>query len=325
MTSPILPAVPDEGTFESPALSPSMKIFAATTIIVGGAAIAAAFWKATLDFGAVDSETTVDRSITAAPLPNYSLPEPLAVSGQPATTNNFDNSHQNAVPPVPLAVLPALSQTPSIDSGTGKYAQKYPPPILETATPEKEFMTERMIKTENTKKTGNEKTAIPGNTRFEPIHKISVPASPTKEGNFGKAEKKPPVVPKTGTNDEMLSLFQFADNFEQSLRSKTESPQLNPSLPDPLQSDSSLTEPSPLKPLLTESSLSKPFIPKSGLPENPFLTVSTSTETEHETSSTGHLVPLSVFPESNEPLLPLKSPIVELQPLKVLSTQEPKI
>ncbi|MDR0704867.1 MAG: hypothetical protein LBF88_07755, partial [Planctomycetaceae bacterium] len=59
MTSPILPNVPDEGTTESRALSPSMKIFAATTIIVGGAAVAAAFWKASLDFGVIDSD--IDR------------------------------------------------------------------------------------------------------------------------------------------------------------------------------------------------------------------------------------------------------------------------
>lgn len=311
MTSPILPNVPDEGTLENRTLSPSMKIFAAMTIIVGGAAVAAAFWKASLDFGVIDSDfhSVIDRSFTAAPLPNLPL-SPSAVSGQQTTANNSDNTNQDtafSVQPasIPATVLPALSQTPAVDLGNKKYAQKYQPPVIiepVRQSPEKIFATE--------KKTGDKKPVIQSNTRFEPIHKISVPSSAvsisaisvsavpssaassslTNNNNPEKIEKKPPVIPKTETNDEMLSLFQFADNFEPASLSKNE----------------------PV------------------LPENPFLTNPAPVETEFNNRSAGNLMPLHLpeLPQSNESLLPLKPveiPLFQLQPLKTIPNQEPKI
>lgn len=326
MTSPFLPDVPDEGTHESNALSPSMKIFAATTIIIGGVAVAAAFWKASIDFGVIDSDThsVIDRSFTAAPLPNFPL-SPNTVSGQQATVNNSDNINQGSEQSASVSaiVLPALSQTPAVDLGNKKYAQKYQPPVIIEPVqqpPEKIFATE--------KKTGNEKQTVQNNIRFEPIHKISLPSPPTtippstapvsaipasavpvsavpasavpassavspsvtKNSNPEKIEKKPPAIPETDINDEMISLFQFADNFEPALQSKTE----------------------PV------------------LPENPFLTPSVSAETEYKNYSTGDLIPLhlSDSPQSKESLLPLKSveiPFFQLQPLKTISNQEPKI
>lgn len=315
MTSPILPNVPDTGTLESRALSPSMKIFAATTIIVGGAAVAAAFWKASLDFGVINSDlhSVIDRSFTAAPLPNFPL-SPNAVSNPLPTASNSGNMNQDtalSVQPVPATstALPALSQTPSVDLGNKKYAQKYQPPmIIEPVqqSPEKIFAAE--------KKTGDEKPVIQSNTRFEPIHKISVPSSTvpasavptsttptvtvpavtvspavTSNSNSEKIERKPPAIPKTETNDEMRSLFQFADNFEPAILSKTESK----------------------------------------LPENPFLTASASVETEYSNRSVGDLLPLhlSDSPQPKESLLPLKpeTPFFQLQPLKTIPSQEPKI
>ncbi|MDR2706930.1 MAG: hypothetical protein LBC02_14220 [Planctomycetaceae bacterium] len=310
MTSPILPHVPDEGTTESRALSPSMKIFAATTIIIGGAAVAAAFWKASLDFGVIDSgiHSAIDRSFAAAPLPNFPL-QPNAVSTQPekSTANDFGNTNQESAFSVQSAqsaatMLPALSQTPAVDSGNKKYAQKYQPPIIEPApqTSEKIFAAEKKI--------DSEKPVTPSNTRFEPIHKISVPpaTAPTATvpsvtapvtnnnqtaNNFAaKIEKKPPAVPKTETNDEMRSLFQFADNFEQSSFSKVES----------------------------------------ALPENPFVTDSSLSETEPNLHSAVNLLPLHSLesPQSKESLLPLKpteTPFSRLQPLKTISNREPKI
>jgi hypothetical protein len=323
MTSPILPQVPDEGTPESSALSPSMKIFAATTIIIGGAAVAAAFWKASLDFGMIDSDihSAIDRSFTAAPLPNFPLPpNAVAVSGQPenVTANDSGNTNQNPAFSVQSAqsamtVLPALSQTPAVDSGNKKYAQKYQPPIIEPAPQ----TSEKVIAVE--KKTDSEKPITPSNTRFEPIHKISVPPAivptttvpsvtapitnnnhaadnlatnnPAANNSVAKIEKKPPAIPKTETNDEMLSLFQFADNFE----------------PTP---SSNETEPR--------------------LPENPFLTTSTLAETERNPHSIGNLLPLhlSDSPQQRESLLPLKpveTPFSQLKPLKTISDREPKI
>ncbi|MDR2115952.1 MAG: hypothetical protein LBP87_06195 [Planctomycetaceae bacterium] len=317
MTSPFLPNVPDEGTHESPALSPAMKIFAATTIIIGGAAVAAAFWKASLDFGVIDSDihSVIDRSFTEAPLPNFPL-SPDAISDQQATANNSGNiNHDTAFSKpstsTPSVVLPALSQTPAVDLGSGKYVQKYQPPmIIEPIqqSPEKIFATE--------KKVSEEKQAIQSNTQFEPIHKITVPTMPTvtpsvlvpspvipsvtvpsstvspsvtKNGNPEKIEKKPPAIPKTETNDEMLSLFQFADNFESVTLAKTEP----------------------------------------ALPENPFLTVSVTSETEYKNHLNDDLLPLhlSDSPQSQESLLPLKSaeiPFFQLQPLKTIPNQEPK-
>ncbi|MDR1268836.1 MAG: hypothetical protein LBK82_04875 [Planctomycetaceae bacterium] len=305
MTSPILPNVPDTGTLESRALSPSMKIFAATTIIVGGAAVAAAFWKASLDFGVINSDlhSVIDRSFTAAPLPNFPL-SPNTVSNPSAITSNSGNMNQDtalSVQSVPATstALPALSQTPSVDLGNKKYAQKYQPPmIIEPVqqSPGKIFAAE--------KKTGDEKPVIQSNTRFEPIHKISVPTSTTptvtvpavtvsptvtSNSNSEKIERKPPAIPKTETNDEMRSLFQFADNFEPAILSKTESK----------------------------------------LPENPFLTASASVEMEYSNRSAGDLLPLhlSDSPQPKESLLPLKSetPFFQLQPLKTIPSQEPKI
>jgi hypothetical protein len=290
-----------------------MKIFAATTIIIGGAAIAAAFWKASLDLGVIDTNThsVIDRSFTAAPLPNFPLSSG-AVSGQQVTVNNSENTNQGSEQSAPVStiVLPALSQTPAVDLGNKKYAQKYQPPmIIEPVQPSPE----KILATE--KKTGDEKQAVQSNTRFEPIHKISLPSrtipssavpssavpsstvpsstvspSATNDSNPEKIEKKPPVIPKTDTNDEMLSLFQFADNFEPTSLSKTE----------------------PV------------------LPENPFLTASASAETEYNNRTTGDLKPLhlSDSPQSKEPLLPLKSveiPFFQLQPLKTSPNQEPKI
>jgi hypothetical protein len=314
MTSPILPNVPDEGTPESRALSPSMKIFAATTIIIGGAAVAAAFWKASLDFGVIDSDihSAIDRSFTAAPLPNFPLsPNPTSTQPENATKKDIGNDSREPAFSVQSAqsaatMLPTLSQTPAVDSGNEKYTQKYQPPIIEPnpQTSEKIVAVEKTIE--------NEKPIIPNNTQFAPIHKISVPPATIPITTFpsvtdpminnstddshavnnleAKIEKKPPAIPKTETNDEMLSLFQFADNFE------------------PL--SSSKTEPT--------------------LPENPFITVSTLSETNHNSHSTGNLLPLHVLesPSSQESLLPLKPPEMpfsQLQPLKTLPNRESKI
>ncbi|MDR0338551.1 MAG: hypothetical protein LBI18_15875 [Planctomycetaceae bacterium] len=312
MPSPILPDVPDTGTLESRALSPSMKIFAATTIIVGGAAVAAAFWKASLDFGVIDSDihSVIDRSFTTAPLPNFPL-SPNTVSDQPATGNHSGNVNQEtalaaqSVPATALPVLPALSQTPAVDSGNKKYAQKYQPPVIIEPVQQS---SEKISATD--KKTGNDKPITQSTTRFEPIHKISVPVSTvptstapavtspsatiapsvTNNDPFKKIEKKPPTIPSSDTNDEMLSLFQFADNFEPTINSKTESK----------------------------------------LPENPFLTASTSEEAERGSRYNSDLLPLhlSDSPQSKESLLPLKSteiPLFQLQPLKIITHQEPKI
>ncbi|MDR0705232.1 MAG: hypothetical protein LBF88_09605, partial [Planctomycetaceae bacterium] len=250
----------------------------------------------------------IDRSCAAAPLPNFPL-SPNAVSAQPenVTANNSGKTNQKSASSVQSAqsavmMLPSLSQTPAIDSGNKKYAQKYQPPIIEPAPQ----ISEKIVAVE--KKIDSEKPITPSNTRFEPIHKISVPPAtiptttvpsvtdPVTNNSHAannvaaKIEKKPPAIPKTETNDEMLSLFQFADNFEQSSFSKTEPT----------------------------------------LPENPFITASTLSETEDNLHSTGNLLPFHSLksPPSKESLLPLKPatpPFSQLQPLKTIFDQEPKI
>jgi hypothetical protein len=276
MTSPISPRISerisDVETPEIPVLTPSVKIFTAVTIIIGGAAVAIAFWKATLDFQffSFAQNPAIDQRISTAPIP-LSKPSGKEVS------------------------LPTLLNTPPVDAGQGKYQQMYQPPVLEP--PKNREISEQSVslekKTQAMTKTITEKPEIlkrepldnRSNTKFEPIHKVQIPLPPEKSGDFGKIQKEPPHVPGNGFNDQILSLFQFADNVEQGRRVEL------------------------------------------GIPENPFLTPSSSqVDMKNRNDINNDLIPLQipvqtpVPPKSLETLVPLQpfhSKTIELEPLKI--------
>lgn len=184
MTSPI-PPVPESGAPASAALSPKTKIFLAGSIIALGLAVAGFHWRRPIENFV---NKVVDPVLTAAPLP----------SGEQIETA-----------PIPAQKIEA-PPTPAPDTGAEKYSQAYPPPIL---VADESPSRPRGKKTVEANKTA-EKPTVASSSEFKPVHPLSKPVPSLIKADRSKFAPIPEAKSTSGALDELLPLFDFAENLK---------------------------------------------------------------------------------------------------------------
>jgi hypothetical protein len=190
MTPTPLTSVSDSGTVENGTLSPPAKVIFAMVIILIGTVLAAVFWRLP-NLGSFNS--AIDTQLTAAPLP---VPG-AAGTGQNVQTVAFND-------------LPSLPNPPTVDAGTGKYTQVYPPPIIVT-----EKKTHDPAASNSGELTAEEAAAfVPVVAKFEPVRQVIPVAPSSMEPVNRNFQERPKTVEPAAKSDEMLTLFHFTDNLK---------------------------------------------------------------------------------------------------------------
>lgn len=237
MTSPPPPTIPVTGKSDAGALSPGTKIFAASTTLLIGSAVAVACWKTSLEY---DINPVMDRLLVSAPLPGELLPKAEAVS----------EMERSALAPVEketvVAPLPSLAATPAMDSGNVKYAQAYPPPI---------YVSEKEVMKKETPKQAAASEVIPKkfinvSTEFKRVHSQAPTPPQTVRPKLDFIEP-PQSASATEMSDALLPYFHSTENLKP--MAKTGNTMIEPE--NPFQTAPSTVEPverealTPLKPI----------------------------------------------------------------------------
>jgi hypothetical protein len=185
MTSPIPPSVSKRETTINRFAGPSVRIFAATIILVTGAGVAAIFWKMpkAAEFHALYHEGVVDQELAAVPLPSAVV---AAISSEEMQQIN----------------LPRLGVEPVLDEGIGRYAQAFPAPAPLA-----------MINAEQSRSAPEEETFAPNTPqRFVPIRQVIEEKPISVEPVNRDFAPMPTTVSTTERSDELLTVFHFVEN-----------------------------------------------------------------------------------------------------------------
>jgi len=187
MTSPIPPRVSERETAMNRFAGPSVRIFAATVILVTGTGVAAVFWKMpkAAESHALYHEGVVDQELAAVPLPSATV---AAISSE--EMQQID--------------LPRLGIAPVLDEGIGRYAQVFPAPApLAMINAEQGRSTQ----------TPEEETFAPNTPqRFEPTRQIIEKKPISVEPVNRDFAPMPTSVSTTERSDELLTVFHFVEN-----------------------------------------------------------------------------------------------------------------
>jgi len=195
MKSPIPPRVSERESAIERLVTPTIRIFVATVILVTGVGVSAVFWKMpkTAENHALYHESLVDKKLAAVPLPSESV---AAIS--PEEMQQF--------------TLPMLETQPIINDGAERYAQVYPAPpplttnnVIQSETPEETFppMTPQ---------------------KFEPIREIINDKPISVEPVSQEFPPIPESVSTTERSEELEATFHFVENSRAVLGNLPEQP-----------------------------------------------------------------------------------------------------
>lgn len=212
-----------ESTPQPSGIAPGRKIFLAACIMLVGAIVAVIQLRdpsAFLEHGVFDSH------LISAPLPSdVRLKDGTEHSDQLKPINE-QRSRVKSGKTENVGSIPVLSQTPRVDGGAVKYAQAYPQPILivdeSVLDPSTDKKTDENSKPAEASKdvAGTPKPFISVNTEFKPIHQFEK-LKPAQVKDMPADVSQPHEKPKGIENDELLTLFDFAENLGPISKNKT--------------------------------------------------------------------------------------------------------
>lgn len=189
MTSPV-PPVPEAGAPAPAALSPTKKIVLSGLIIALGFAAAGFHLRRPIETVA---NKAVDPVLAAAPLPSAETTDAPAAP--------FSASSSSSAPaPAPLP-----------DEGAEKYAQAYPPPIL---VADEKSVRHPGKKTVKPNQSAEKPVVVIKNPEFKPVHQLSKPVPRVMKADRSEFKPIPKAKSSTGAMDELLPLFDFAENLK---------------------------------------------------------------------------------------------------------------
>lgn len=199
--------VPDHVT-KSASISPGRKIFLAACIILIGVIVAVVQLRDPSEFlehGVFDSH------LISAPLPFGAKLNERAATPDSILENDKKRTEINAKKSKNIENIPALAQTPRIDGGAEKYAQAYPQPVLIVDESVLDHSTEKTNEKSKTE-IKTPKPFVSVNTEFKPIHQFEK-LRPSQVGDIPKDISQPKGKTKGIEDDELLALFDFAENL----------------------------------------------------------------------------------------------------------------
>jgi hypothetical protein len=213
-------------------VAPSVRLFAATVILITGAGLSAVFLKMPngAECHALYHEGIVNQDLAAVPLPSDSV----------AVISHDEMLQMD---------LPMLDSAPVADSGAPRYAQVYEAPPSLVAYHSERNSTVSLIE---------EESAMPDVLpTFEPVRKIVVEKPIIIEPVNKDFQPKPASVSTTEKSDELLMMFHFVENSREDFGYPAESVQ--PADPFPIAVTSTL------RPLIPLNENLSPLLP---LPES---------------------------------------------------------
>lgn len=247
MTSPTPPVRPANGKPDRGALSPSTKILAASTTLLIGSAVAMAFWRPSLDN---NTNPLLDRLLVSAPLPAEALPKETVSPVQAAKSEklagesramNCRVSHNAST----SAPLPSLAGSPALDTGNVKYAQVFPPPILENDPVPRKTEVKKIGKGEVVSGQKFQNVAV----KFERIHQVTATPPKTARPTVDFSQR-PTGVSTAEMSDALLPYFHAAENLKPLEKSESSRGPENPFETAPSSSETApLGQLTPLRPL----------------------------------------------------------------------------
>jgi len=208
-------------------ITPAVRIFSASVILIMGLGIASIFWKMPNGgeiYHALFHEDVLDENLVATPLPCESLallsPEKRA-----------------------LIDLPAFEIAPLTGGGTDKIAQRYEPPTVSTIhSPDQEETISPVISPVAAETVEEEEPVTP--QKFTPMRQVAENPISLEPGDRD-FQPKPTSVCTTEKSDELSMRFQFAENLRTTVDDSTE-----PELPsDPFPNESAPTASVPMSTL----------------------------------------------------------------------------
>ncbi|MDR3182783.1 MAG: hypothetical protein LBT89_07680 [Planctomycetaceae bacterium] len=238
MTSP-QPLSSEQSPSRHKILTPAKKIITSVIILLTGAGVAAVFWQMPDQHAAlydICDQAVVDQQVAAAPLPKEAI-----------SHATIDDIQQMS--------LPALDTKLSADNGKGKYAQAYPAPaaldnMLKNSAADAAKPTGAAAPRETEPEFVPQKELL-AVQKIEPVRQM-IPAVPITAETVDKTfqEKPKNSFDDSAVNDEMTTLFQFAENINAENASKAKDVPENPFSQNIAAAANTLK---PLEPLLPQS------------------------------------------------------------------------